>query len=252
MRWERSSVSGERTRDGARFRSRWERRWTRDVAGRRVDTHLGGDGGRGLRRRGSRGVRPLREPRGYQGRISRRNRRRGAPPGSATGSFGASLIVPCRGNYEGALGAPDSDVSLGAGSRVCRGLGGVSVAFDLVSRLMEVRAGVRVVLARLRAGGRVARVDCLARGESGSPKQPVGRFRFRDPTPQHDGNLTQNGAENRAADRASNHHRLIASVFSFRRVPSPKKETHNVGAVARSPRGARRRCRRIVFDDTTR
>ena len=44
---------------------------------------------------------------------------------------------------------------------MCRGLGGVSVAFDLVSRLMEVRAGVRVVLARLRAGGRVARVDCL-------------------------------------------------------------------------------------------
>ena len=67
---------------------------------------------------------------------------------------------------------------------MCRGLGGVSVAFDLVSRLMEVRAGVRVVLARLRAGGRVARVDCL-------PWSRVAKTKTADWTGEHDVNLTQ-------------------------------------------------------------
>ena len=70
---------------------------------------------------------------------------------------------------------------------MCRGLGGVSVAFDLVSRLMEVRAGVRVVLARLRAGGRVARVDCL-------PWSRVAKTKTADWLKwagEHDANLTQ-------------------------------------------------------------
>ena len=99
---------------------------------------------------------------GLPGPVSAAGTAAGAPPGSATGSFRASLIRPVPGELRG-LGSRRArlDVSLGAGSRACRGLGGVSVAFDLVSRLMEVRAGVRVVLARLRAGGRVARVDCL-------------------------------------------------------------------------------------------
>ena len=89
-----------------------------------------------------------------------------------------------------ALGAPDSDVSLGAGSRVYRGLGGVSVAFDLVSRLMEVRAGVRVVLARLRAGDRVARVDCLA-----PLRSRVAKTETADWTGEYGENLTQDGAK---------------------------------------------------------
>lgn len=56
---------------------------------------------------------------GLPGPVSAAGTAAGAPPGSATGSFGASLIVPCRGNYEAGLSAPDSDVSLGAGSRAC-------------------------------------------------------------------------------------------------------------------------------------
>ena len=190
-----------------------------------VDTHLGRGGGRGLRRRGSRGC-GRRGSRGVtRARINRRNRRGGAP-GVRDGLLRRFAHRPVPGELRGwALGAPDSDVSLGAGSRVYRGLGGVSVAFDLVSRLMEVRAGVRVVLARLRAGDRVARVDCLAPRQAGSPVQPVGRFRFRDPTPQHDGNLTQNGAEIARLTARRIISRLIASVFSFRRVPSPKRNS---------------------------
>lgn len=71
-----------------------------------------------------------------------------------------------------------------------RGLVGVSVAFDLVSRLMEVRAGVRVVLARLRAGDRVARVDCLAPLWS-----RVAKTKTADWTGEYDENLTQDGAK---------------------------------------------------------
>ena len=62
-----------------------------------------------------------------------------APPVSATGSFGASLIVPSRGYYESFL-APDSRMSALAGERRVRWrVRGVSGAFDLVSRLFEVR-----------------------------------------------------------------------------------------------------------------
>lgn len=71
-----------------------------------------------------------------------------------------------------------------------RGLGGVSVAFDLVSRLMEVRAGVRVVLARLRAGDRVARVDCLA-----PLRSRVAKTETADWTGEYGENLTQDGAK---------------------------------------------------------
>ena len=172
-------------------------------------------------------VRPPREPRGYQGPHQPPEPPRGRPRGprrapSALRSSSRAGGTTRLGSRRARLGCqPRRWVA-----RVCRGLGGVSVAFDLVSRLMEVRAGVRVVLERLGAGGRVARVDCLAPRQAGSPVQPVGRFRFRDPTPQHDGNLTQNGAEiARLTARRIIISRLIASVFSFRRVPSPKRNS---------------------------
>ena len=51
---------------------------------------------------------------GLPGPVSAAGTAAGAPPGSATGSFRASLIVPCRGNYEAGLSARPTRMSASA------------------------------------------------------------------------------------------------------------------------------------------
>ena len=191
MRWKRSSVSGERTRDGARFRSPWERRWTRDVAGRRVDTHLGGDGGRGLRRWGSRGC-ARRGSRGVtRACISRRNRRGGAP-GVRDGLLLRFAHRPVPGELRGrALGAPDSDVSLGAGSRACAAGSGAYPSPSTSSRALWRCVPVCAWCWRAFVRAAASRAWTVCRGVgSRKRKRPTGSTWSAG---EHDANLTQHG-----------------------------------------------------------
>ena len=182
---------------------------------------------------------------GLPGPVSAGGTAAGAPPGSATGSFDASLIVPCRGNYEAGLSARPTRMSASALGRGCTAGSGAYPSPSTSSRALWRCVLVCAWCWRAFVRATASRVDCLAplwsRVAKRKRKRPTGLVSVTKTLPKT--------GRNRAARTAR---RIISRLIAS--VPSPiiKKKLTTWGAVDRSPRGARRRCRRIVFDDTAR